>query len=142
MKLVPVEPLAAEPPRERTKPSLAPRRRVLVIDDSLDYVRSMVLLLRSMGHCANFAINATAATEVARSFQPDVVLLDVGLPDGDGRLLAAQLRREAGLGDVRIVCVTGRVQEDPRRSLEAGCDAHFLKPLDSATLERELARGH
>lgn len=129
-----------EPIHKGTKPPQAVRRRVLVIDDSLDYLRSMVLLLRSMGHYANFAINATAAIPVARRFRPDVVLLDVGLPDGDGRLLAERLRREAGLGDVHIVCVTGRAYEDPRLSLAAGCDAHYLKPLDSSTLRRVLAR--
>jgi CheY-like chemotaxis protein len=137
--LVPAEPLAPEPRREGTKQTLASRRRVLVIDDSLDYLRSMVLLLRSMGHYANFAINATAAIPVARRFRPDVVLLDVGLPDGDGRQLAALLRCEAGLGDVQIICVTGRAHEDPRRSLEAGCDAHYVKPLDTPTLRRVLA---
>lgn len=115
---------------------------MLVIDDSLDYLRSMVQLLRSMGHDANFAINGTAAIAVARRFLPEVVMLDVGLPDGDGRLLAERLRREAGLGDVHIVCVTGRSHEDPRRSLEAGCDAHYVKPLDSSTLQRVLARDH
>lgn len=113
---------------------------MLVIDDSLDYLRSMVLLLRTMGHYANFAINATAALSVARRFRPDVVLLDVGLPDGDGRHLAQLLRREAGLESIHIVCVTGRMHEDPRRSLEAGCDAHYVKPLDSPTLRRVLAR--
>ena len=115
---------------------------MLVIDDSLDYLRSMVLLLRSMGHSANFAINATAAIPVARRFQPDLVLLDVGLPDGDGRELASVLRREAGLAEVQIICVTGRQHEDPRRSLEAGCNAHFVKPMDAATLQRVLARDH
>src|SRR6185436_16264338 len=98
------------------KQPLAPRRRVLIVDDNLDYLRSMTQLLRAMGHQANFAINATAALPVARRFQPDTVFLDVGLPDGDGRLLAGLLRREVGLSDVRIVCVTGRANEDPRRS--------------------------
>lgn len=101
----------------------------------------MVLLLRSMGHYANFAINATAALDVARRFRPDIVMLDVGLPDGDGRLLAGLLRSQAGLSEAHIVCVTGRMHEDPRRSLEGGCDAHYVKPLDSATLRRLLAGG-
>ena len=122
------------------KPPLAPRRRVLIVDDNLDYLRSMIVLLRAMGHEANFAINATVAISVARRFRPDTVLLDVGLPDGDGRLLAGLLRREAGLNDVRIVCVTGRAHEDPRRSLEAGCDGHFVKPLDPALIGSLLAR--
>jgi two-component system CheB/CheR fusion protein len=120
--------------------SPGPRRRVLIVDDNLDYVRSMTLLLRSMGHESTFAINATVALSVARLFRPDTVLLDVGLPDGDGRKLAAQLRRETDLSDIRIVCVTGRADEDPRRSLEAGCDAHFVKPVDPALIESLLAK--
>ena len=121
------------------KPPLPPHRRVLVVDDNLDYLRSMTLLLRGMGHEVDFAINATAAISVARRFRPDTVFLDVGLPDGDGRLLARALRREAGLGDAHIVCVTGRAHEDPVRSLEAGCDGHFVKPLDPALIESMLA---
>jgi DNA-binding response OmpR family regulator len=121
-------------------PPLAPRRRVLVVDDNLDYLRSMTQLLRAMGHEASFAINVTAAIPVARRFRPDTVFLDVGLPDGDGRLLAGMLRREIGLSDARIICVTGRAHEDPRRSLEAGCDGHFVKPLDLALIESLLAR--
>jgi CheY-like chemotaxis protein len=138
-KLGSIESLANELRRRTVKPPLVPRRRVLVVDDNLDYVRSLTLLLRSMGHQADFAINATAAISAARRFRPDTVLLDVGLPDGDGRLLAGSLRREAGLSNARIVCVTGRVHEDPRRSMEAGCDGHFVKPLDPALIENLLA---
>ena len=121
------------------KPPLATPRRVLVVDDNLDYLRSLTLLLRTLGHEVDFAINATAAIPTARHFRPDVVLLDVGLPDGDGRLLAGPLRREPGLSNVRILCVTGRAHEDPRRSLEGGCDGHFVKPLDPAMLQSLLA---
>jgi CheY-like chemotaxis protein len=119
---------------------LVPHRRVLVVDDNLDYVRSMTMLLRSMGHECSFAINGTVALEVARVFKPDTVLLDVGLPDGDGRLLAAQLRREPGLPEMRIVCVTGRAEADPARSIESGCDAHFVKPVDPALMENLLEK--
>ena len=118
--------------------SLAPRRRVLVVDDNLDYLHSMTQLLRAMGHEADFAINATVALSVARYFRPDTIMLDILLPDGDGRLLADELRREVGRDDVRIVCVTGRSNEDPRRSLQAGCDAHYVKPLTSAEIEQLL----
>ena len=116
------------------------RRRVLVVDDNLDYLRSMVLLLRTMGHESEFAINATAAISVARLFRPDTILVDVGLPDGDGRHLAGLFRREPGLSDALIVCVTGRMYEDPRRSLEAGFDAHLVKPLDYSMIGRLLAQ--
>ena len=121
-------------------PLLGPRRRVLIVDDNLDYVRSMALMLRSMGHESSFAINVTVALDVARLFRPDTVVLDVGLPDGDGRLLATRLRSEADLTDLRIVCVTGRSDVDPRQSLALGCDAHFVKPLSPAQIESVLAR--
>jgi DNA-binding response OmpR family regulator len=113
-------------------------RRILVVDDNLDYVHSMALLLRALGHLVYFAINGTAALEEARRFRPEFIFLDVGLPDGDGRLLARQLRRQAGLEPVRIMCVTGRANEDPGKSLEAGCDEHYLKPLDPAMLGKLL----
>src|SRR6185295_3829046 len=101
---------------------LAPHRRVLIIDDDLDYLHSMATLLRAKGHEVGLAVNATVALSVARVFRPDTVMLDVKLPNGDGRMLAAQLRREVGLEDMRIVCVTGYAEEDPRKSLESGCD--------------------
>ena len=119
---------------------LKPRRRVLIVDDNLDYVHSMAQILRSMGHECTFAINGTVALEVARLFKPDTVLLDVGLPDGDGRLLAAKLRREPDLPEMRIVCVTGRAEADPARSIESGCDAHFVKPVDPAQIESLLRK--
>ena len=120
--------------------SLESRRRVLIVDDNLDYVRSMTTLLRSMGHECSFAINGTVALSVARLFQPDTVLLDVGLPDGDGRNLATQLRREPGLPEMRIVCVTGRPDAEPGRSIAAGCDAHIVKPVDPVAMEGLLGK--
>ena len=121
--------------------SREPHYRVLIVDDNLDYLHSMAQLLRAMGHEADFAINATVALEVARDFRPDTILLDIALPDGDGRLLADELRRESGRDDIRVVCVTGRANEDPTRSIQAGCDAHYVKPLVPAEIERLLAEG-
>jgi CheY-like chemotaxis protein len=115
------------------------RHRVLVVDDNLDTVQSMALLLRDMGHEVDFAINGYATLEVARRLRPQVVFLDLALPDIDGWLLARMLRREATLAGVRIYAVTGYGKErDRERSLEAGCDDHLLKPLDPKTIERLL----
>lgn len=100
------------------------------MDDDLDYVHSMALIIRVLGFEADFAINATAALLAARRFRPHVVLLDVGLPDGDGRKLARPLKQEPGLDKTRIYCVTARAYEERVRSLEAGCDDHFVKPLE------------
>jgi two-component system KDP operon response regulator KdpE len=90
------------------------------VDDDLDYVHSMALIIRAFGCEADFAINATAALPAARRFRPHVVLLDVGLPDGDGRKLARPLKQEQGLDNPRIYCVTARAHEERVRSLEAG----------------------
>ena len=108
------------------------------MDDNLDYVHSMALILRGLGHLVYFAINGMAALEEARRFRPEVIFLDVGLPDGDGRLLARQLRSQTGLETVRIMCVTGRANEDPGKSLDAGCDDHYLKPLDPVIIGKLL----
>src|SRR3954471_18608321 len=112
--------------------------RVLVVDDDLDYVHSMAMIIRWLGCQADFAINATAALPAARRFLPNVVLLDVGLPDGDGRKLAKQFRQEPGLENARIYCVTARADADPQRSLDAGCDDHFVKPLDAGFIAKLL----
>ena len=66
------------------KPGFRPKLRVLVVDDNLDTVHSMAMLVKMMGHEVQFAINGFAALEVAREFRPDVVLLDIGLPDFSG----------------------------------------------------------
>ena len=67
------------------KPEASPRRRVLLVEDNLDAVHSMAMLVKMMGHEVEFAINGFAALDIARRFRPDVVLLDIGLPDFDGR---------------------------------------------------------
>jgi DNA-binding response OmpR family regulator len=104
-------------------------RRVLVVDDDLDYVHTMAWLVRAMGFEADFAINATRPRSRA-ALSAAHCPARLGLPDGDGRKLARPLRLEPGLDGVRIYCVSARAHEDRRRSLEAGCDDHFVKPLE------------
>ena len=114
-------------------------RRVLVVDDNVDHVQMLALLLKDMGHQTEFALSAHAALSVARRFRPDVVMVDLGLPDMDGALLCRQLRQELGLKYVRILVITGSAREgDRERAIEAGCDQFLHKPVDPRFLDSLL----
>jgi len=119
----------------------AKARRILVADDDADTVESFMLLLRSLGHEVTCAVNSTAALELARSTRPELIFLDIGMPDMDGWELARILREEAGPDAIRIVAVTGRgEQEDFSRSRKAGFDAHVVKPMDFDLVKSILAQ--
>jgi len=110
-------------------------RRVLVVEDNLDAVHTLVMLLRQDGHQVDFAINGYAAMDVARRFRPEVVLLDLGLPGLDGFDVCARLKREPGMEGLRFIAVTAYGTEDYRkRALAAGFDLHILKPYDPQKL--------
>ena len=115
-------------------------RRILVVEDNLDAVRSLVALLRQMGHQVEFAINGYAAIEAARAYRPEVVLLDLGLPGMDGFELCRRLRKEPGLQGTRVIALTAYGQDQYRdRALEAGCELHVLKPISPARLTSLLS---
>ena len=109
--------------------------RVVVIDDNYDDVRTTALYLQSMGHKVDYAINGYAGLDVAMRFRPDVVFVDLRLPDVDGATVAREIRNEPGLRSVRVFAITGSVQqEDWDRALEAGCEQVFIKPVDPDVL--------
>jgi CheY-like chemotaxis protein len=106
-------------------------RRILVVEDNLDAARSLYFLLLDMGQDVRFAINGYAALTIARKFRPDIIFLDIGLPDTDGYKLARQFRREPGMEAIRIIALTAYGSDaDRARSQEAGCDQHIVKPMD------------
>ncbi|HEX3527523.1 MAG TPA: chemotaxis protein CheB [Thermoanaerobaculia bacterium] len=115
-------------------------RRILVVDDNVDTAQSMALLLRLKGHRVEVAHDGPAALETARSFEPEVVLLDIGLPGLDGYEVAKRLREETRLSKALLVALTGYGQEeDRRRARHAGFDHHFTKPVDPAVLYQLIA---
>jgi CheY-like chemotaxis protein len=115
--------------------------RVLVVDDDHDTIESLALLLACWGHDARTALDGPTALEVAREYQPDVVLLDLAMPGMDGFEVARRLRQEVKLRQACIASLSGYGREaDHRRALEAGCNCHFLKPISPEFLQEFLTK--
>ena len=126
-----------EPAADQQKSEL----RVLVVEDNLDSMHSLVALLRFEGFNVEFAINGYAAIEIAEKFQPDVVLLDLGLPGLDGYEVCRWLKLQPGIEGSRIIAVTGYGTEaDRAKSRAVGCSHHLTKPYDFKQL-LSLVRG-
>jgi CheY-like chemotaxis protein len=114
--------------------------RILVVDDSRDEAESLAMLLNLMGSDVRVAHDGPAALEAMSSYQPAVVLLDIGMPGMDGYEVARRARRQPGLKDVTLIALTGWGQEeDRRRCREAGFDHHLVKPVDLEALQALLA---
>ncbi len=105
--------------------------RVLVVDDHLESAEGMMKLLDQLGHEVRMVHDGPAALELARTFRPEIVLLDIGLPGMDGYEVAARLRSDPRHAGALIVAVSGYGQESDRRlSRESGMDHHLIKPVD------------
>lgn len=129
----PVAPTVSVPPTVTA-------RRILVVDDNRDSAQSLAMLLELSGHQTQTAHDGLQAVEVAESFRPDVVLLDIGLPKLNGYEVARKIRSEPWGSDIVLVALTGWGQEeDRRRSAEAGFDSHMVKPVDLKALMKLLA---
>lgn len=110
------------------------QRRILLVDDNQDTVHSLARLLKLRGHEVATAFDGVAALKLAHEFQPDFLLLDLGLPGLDGYELARRLRAQ-GFPRTPIVAISGYAQEGDRiRSREAGFNYHFAKPVDFEAL--------
>ncbi len=129
----------APPPSPSAAPG-AVQRRVLLVEDNRDAADSLREILELEGHRVAVAYDGPDGLEKARSFLPQVVLCDIGLPGLDGYGVARELRRDAALSSVFLVALTGYAQpEDQRRALEAGFDRHLAKPPDLEAIGRVLA---
>ncbi|HEX3097096.1 MAG TPA: ATP-binding protein [Usitatibacter sp.] len=129
---------AADTPREKADGAAATpaSRRILVVDDHRDAADSLCVLLKSRGHDVRVAYDGIEAIGAAVTFQPDVVLLDIGLPKLSGHDAARRIREARG-EDVLLIAVTGwGQQEDRRRAKEAGFDHHLTKPVDPSAISR------
>ncbi len=115
-------------------------KRILVVDDNPDAAESLTALLRVYGHDARMVHDGLAALELAPTFLPSIVFLDIGMPGLDGYDVARRLRRLPGGEQAFLIAVTGYGrEEDRRRSEEAGFDRHVTKPLDPRILPSLIA---
>jgi signal transduction histidine kinase len=140
-------PLTLQPVRRADADSIEPvpgrgaiRRRVLIADDNADTLETLGTMLELNGHQVFRATNGELALEAAARHQPDIALLDVGMPRLDGYEVARRIRAQDWGRDTVLVAVTGWGQDaDRRRSREAGFDLHLVKPLDAGALDRLLS---
>jgi signal transduction histidine kinase/CheY-like chemotaxis protein len=116
--------------------------KILVADDSQDGADSLAFLLRAAGHEVHVAYDGRTAIRLAGELRPDVVLLDIGMPEVSGYDVARAIRREAWGRSMRLLALTGWGQaEHRRRSLEVGFDDHLVKPVELEMLENLLQMG-
>jgi two-component system CheB/CheR fusion protein len=114
-------------------------RRILIVEDNADAADSLAILLRMQGHHVEVARSGTDGLELAAADRPEVILLDIGMPEPDGWAVATRLRADARFDRVRLIAITGYgMESDRRRSAEAGIDHHLLKPCDLEELEALL----
>lgn len=114
-------------------------RRVLVVDDNVDAAELLALGLKSAGHRVEVAHDGPSALEAARGLQPEVAVLDIGLPVMDGYELARSLLELPGLSGCHLVAVTGYgLAADRERSREAGFARHLVKPVAVGRVLEEI----
>jgi len=117
-----------------------PGRRILVIEDNQDSREMMRLLLEVSGHEVHAVADGPGGVDAAARLQPDVVLIDVGLPGIDGYEVARRIRSAPGGERPVLLALTGYgQQEDRKTALAAGFDDHLVKPVDPARLCTVLA---
>jgi PAS domain S-box-containing protein len=134
-------PLSTERAANKQQPArprggaVGPRRKILIVDDNVDTAAITAKLLTIWGHDVQVVFEGNAAIEAVRSFRPDLLLLDIGLPGMSGYDVARQIRADPASKELLITALTGYGQaEDRRRSLEAGFNFHITKPLSSDLL--------
>jgi PAS domain S-box-containing protein len=115
-------------------------RRILVVDDNVGAAKMLSLLLCRLGpHEVRTAHDGYSTFQLAASFRPDIIFLDIGLPTMDGFEVARRIRADSTFNHTLLVAVTGYGQdEDRQRSRDAGFDEHLVKPVDVASLRQTL----
>lgn len=110
-----------------------------MVDDSRDAAGSLRLLVETLGHDVHVVHDGRSAVDLALRVRPDVLFLDLMLPDMDGFTVARRVRADASLAGTKIIVLSGHAGDEyRRRSLEAGCDHYLVKPVDPTFLDSLL----
>ena len=136
-------PTHTEPSVGEQSKVLAANLRIEVVDDNQDSANSLGMMLRIMGNDIQIASDGEQAVSLAEDFQPDVVLLDIGLPKLNGYEAAKQIRQQPWGKKIALIALTGWGQEeDKRQAYASGFDMHLVKPVDPNSLMGILAELH
>jgi CheY-like chemotaxis protein len=115
------------------------QRRILVADDNRDAGETMAMLLRLDGHEVHVAVDGLQAVEMFAQLQPEVVILDIGMPGLSGHEVAKRIREQSAGHAVTLIAVTGWGQKaDKDRAVASGFDHHFTKPVEPTVLSTLL----
>jgi len=110
-------------------------KKILIVDDDQDLLRGLNIRLSSCGYKVAFAADAISALSMARKEEPDLVILDIGLPGGDGFAVMQRMSSLGGLAAIPIIILTGRASfANQQRALSAGAQAFLQKPVDNDVL--------
>ena len=116
-------------------------RRLLVVDDNEDALLVLRLMLQLKGYAVQTCLSGQQALQLAESYHPDVILLDISMPGMDGYETCLRLRQQAWGSTVLVIALTGYGQtEDIRRAYEVGFNGYLIKPLDLAALMNLLEK--
>ncbi len=115
--------------------------RVLYIEDNADNRLLVQRVLEAEGFTVRLAPDAPSGLRAALAEPPDLILMDINLPEIDGYAMTAQIKSTPGLEHIRIVALTANVMKgDREKTLAAGCDGYIQKPIDVDALPRQIAR--
>lgn len=114
---------------------------ILYVEDDPNNRTLIRRILGAEGYAVYEAANASIAMETLKSLKPDLILMDINMPDVDGYTLTAKIRALPEMRDVPIVALTANVMKgDKDRSLQAGCDGYIQKPIDIDTISAQVQR--
>ena len=141
MRTAACAPLQGEEPLPRVDAGVVAGRKILVVDDNADAAQSLAILLRLRGHEVQVALGGAEALQMVDDNLPELVFLDIGMPDIDGYEVARLLRAELDGDTMGLIAVTGwGTEQDRIRSKEAGFDFHLTKPVGLAAVEEVIGK--